>query len=569
MFILALLSSALTIILLLPYSLHVTHAVVNVVDPLFYAWNLSHNAATAFSGISAMLNANIFYPLTNTIAYSDTLWAQSILTSPIIWVTHNPVFAENVAVLISFPLSAISFFLLAHYFTRNTLASAVGGLFYAFSYTRLAQIGHLPMVTSQWLPLYFLSLFTFLTTGRRRDFALLAVWYVLSLTSSLYFGVLLIPVTILVLVIDLIQKIKTHTLGVYKNRILAILPIIVPFIIVVGIAVFPYIRLKVEYPEIRRNLDDVTDLRAAPIDYISVLPTSLIAARILPTNTNEHVLFPTLAVILLALTGIVLSTKKERFFIYTFGGIALLSAILSLGNEQSFAIGNISTGSLTLPYSWLYHLSPLFQTIRVPARFSIFVILSLSVLSAYGINHLVKRKKTLIVYAAVLLFFVEIWQVHTGFTPVPASDAMPPVYAWLSSQQEPMILAETPVSVFYNGTKMENQLHRSYSELSRQDTYALETYRMYFSTFHKKRMINGYSGFLPDSYNKLTATLENFPSEYSIGVLRKLGVTHAVIHLWQYTDTQRSDITKTLESMPFLTLVYSDEHDRVYVIDKR
>lgn len=513
-----------------------------------------------------MLNTNIFYPLTNTIAYSDTLWAQSILTSPIIWATNNPILAENIAVLVSFPLSAISFFLLAYYLTSNTLASAIGGLFFAFSYPRLAQIGHLPMITSQWLPLYFLSLFKFLSDGKRRNFILLALWYLLSLTSSLYFGVLLIPITVLVLFIDLVRLIQNRTLNTYKKRALAILPVIVPFILMIGIAMFPYIRLKAEFPEIRRNLDEVTHLRAAPIDYISVLPASLLAS-VLPNNTNEHALFPTLTVLLLALMGVLLYRKKKSFFLYSFLCIAFVSVILSLGNEQAFSIGNFSTGALTLPYTWLYYLSPLFQTIRVPARFSIFVILSLSVLAVFGIDHLFKRKKTTLIAILVLLFLIEIWQVNTTFITVPLR--LPPVYQWISEQSEPMIVAEMPVSLFWHGSNMESQLSKSYDELYQSDTYVLETYRIYFSSFHRKRMINGYSGFFPDSYNRLTETLENFPSLQSIDALQSIGVTHAVVHLWQYPDIKRDGIKKTLEMIPFLTLVYSNQNDFVYKINRK
>jgi len=563
LFILALFSSLLTIILFLPFSLHLTDGALNTIDPLFYAWNLSHNADSFMGGIPAMLNTNIFYPLTNTIAYSDTLWAQSLLTNPIIWLTHNPLLAQNIAILISFPLSAIFFYLLAHYLTGNTLAAAIGGIFFAFSYPRLAQIGHLPMITSQWLSLYILSLLKFLNVGHRRNFILACLWYVLALTSSLYFGVLLVPATAVVLVADFLRN---HELNLYKSRLAIILPLIIPFVILVTIAVFPYIRLKIEYPDIRRNLDDVTHLRASPVDYVSVLPTSLVASKILPKNTSEHALFPTLTVLSLALIGILRSKRKERFFIYTFLGIAFVSFILSLGNEQAFAMGNFSTGSLTLPYTWLYNLSPLFQTIRVPARFSIFVILSLSALAAFGIDHLLRKKKKALVYGAVILFFIEIWQVQTPFITIPP---VPRVYQWLMQQPEPMILAEMPVSLFYHGTKMENQLEKNYTKLHRTDTYALETYRIYFSSFHKKRMINGYSGFLPDSYNKLAETMESFPSSYTIDVLQKIGVTHAVVHLWQYTDADRSDIKKALETMPLLTLTYSDDNDVVYTINKK
>ncbi len=561
---LILFSTLLSIVLFLPYSFHPTNALPNSIDPVFYAWNLSHNADNWFKGINALLNTNIFYPLTNTIAYSDTLWGQSFFLNPIIWITHNPILAQNVAIILSFPLSALSMFLLSMYFTKSKSASFAAGIFYAFSYPRLSQIGHLPMISSQWLPLYILYLFKFLESGKLKNVILLCIWYVLSITSSIYFGVFLLPVTVVIVIGDFLKKMHTHTLYKYKERFAVLFSIIIPFIVIVSIVLFPYIRLKVENPEIKRSIDDVTHLRASLIDYISVLPTSLNTYK-LPINTNEHVLFPTFTLILLALLGLVTSRKHNKYMVSIFVLIAFSSFILSLGNEQSFSIGSFSTGTLKMPYYYLYKYFPVFQIVRVPARFGIFVILSLSMLAAWGIKDLSKSLKARWIIVIFLIFLIEIWQTNTPYVPIAS---MPKVYQWILEQPEPIILAEVPISLFYHGNIMENQLYRTYGTLQKSDTYALETYRVYFSVFHKKRMINGYSGFLMESYNKLTETLENFPADFSIKELRDIGVTHAVVHIRQYENEKRSDIIKALDSSPLLTLSYSNDDDLVYTIHK-
>lgn len=564
-------SLILAVLTLLPYSVNISHGVPNVIDPLFYAWNLSHNADTMLKGMDAALNTNIFYPLTNTIAYSDTLWGQSIITNPIIWITHNPVLTENIAVILSFPLSAIFMYLLAIYLTGNSFASFAAGIFYAFSYPRLSQIGHLPMISSEWIPLYILYLLKFLDIGKRKYFILLCIWYVLSTASSIYFSVFLLPITALVIIVDAVKRIRNHTIFDYKNRLIATLPVIIPFLVVLGIVLFPYIRLKVEYPQIKRSIDDVTDLRATLADYISVLPTSIIASKFFPKHINEHVLYPTLTVILLSLIGIAQSVKRNRYIIVSLLLIVASSFILSLGNEQSFSIGSFSTGTIKLPYYYLYNLFPVFQIVRVPARFSIFIVLSLSVLAALGVDNVMKKiKSKWAVGLLILPFLIEIWQVQTPFVSVPLENSVPKVYTWIRVQPEPMILAEVPISLFYHGKLMEDQLYIPYAALQQSDTYALETYRTYFSAFHKKRMLNGYSGFLPDQYNRMAEALENFPSEYSIAALQDIGITHAVVHIWQYYDAgRRVSIMNALTTSPLLTLTYSDDKDFVYKINKK
>lgn len=562
-------SILLTVWILLPYSVNIRHGVPNVIDPLFYAWNLSHNADNWFKGFDSLLNTNIFYPLTNTIAYSDTLWGQSFFINPIIWITHNPVLAENIAILLSFPLSAIAMFLLSFYLTKNIAASFISGIFFAFSYPRLSQIGHLPMISSQWLPLFLLYLFKFLEDGKRKNFILLCLWYVLSITSSIYFGVFLIPITVIIIIADFIKHIYLHTVYKYKNKAITVLPVIIPFILVLGIAILPYIRLKAENPDIKRSVDDLTHLRASLRDYASVLPTSLNTFK-LPTNTNEHVLFPSFTLLFLASFGLVTSHKRTRYMMSIVVLIAVSSFILSLGNEQSFTLGSFSTGTVKMPYYYLYKFFPVFQIVRVPARFSIFIILSLSVLAAWGIARIMTRNKSKWVTGIILCtFIIEVWQTDTPFVTIPTKQSIPEVYTWIRKQPEPMIVAELPVSLFYHGSSMENQLYMPFSALGNSDTYALETYRVYFSAFHKKRIINGYSGFLPESYNRLTETLEGFPSELSIKALQDIGVTHAVVHIRQYENEKRSKIVKALADSSLLTLSYSVDDDLVYTIHKR
>jgi hypothetical protein len=567
-------SLLITLCILLPYSINISRGVPNAIDPIFYAWNLSYNADSAFKGLNTAVNTNIFYPLTNTIAYSDTLWAQSVFTNPVIWITNNPIVAENISVLMTFPLSAIAMFLLSFYLTKNIVASFLSGLFYAFCYPRLSQIGHLPTISNHWLPLYILFLLKFLQDGKIKNFILVCLSYLLSIASSIYFGVFLIPITACIICIDILKRIRTHTLYEYKEKIMRMIPILIPFFLILGVILFPYIRLKIEYPEIKRSIDDMTHLRANLIDYISVLPTSFNPFTFLPVNTNEHVLFPTLTLFILSCIGILTSFKRNRYLISVFVFIAFTAFVLSLGNEQSFSIGSFSTGTLKMPYYYMYIFFPIFQIVRVPARFGIFVILSLSALSAFGIEYIMRLNLPNVGRKAILglifcLFIIEVWQIRTPFVAIPPDISIPKVYEWVRIQPEPMILAEVPIALFYHGNTMEDQLYLPYTNLKQKDIYASETYRIYFSTFHKKRMINGYTGFLPESYNILAEKLENFPSDYSIKTMKDIGITHVIVHLWQYEEDEKTNILKKLNTSPQLTLTYEDHENYVYSILKK
>ncbi len=130
-------------------------------------------------------------------------------------------------------------------------------------------------------------------------------------------------------------------------------------------------------------------------------------------------------------------------------------------------------------------------------------------------------------------------------------------------------MAEVPIAKFFYANSMESQLYKPYQELRQWDTYALEAYRTYFSTLHNKLMINGYSGYWPDSYNRIADTLAGFPSVDAIRVLQDTGVTHVIVHVWEYDEAVKTDIIKQTDTSPLLTRVYTDINDMVFKVKKK
>ena len=80
---------------------------------------------------------------------------------------------------------------------------------------------------------------------------------------------------------------------------------------------------------------------------------------------------------------------------------------------------------------------------------------------------------------------------------------LPPVY---SSVNKSMVLAEFPMQYDWN---------ISY---------------MYFSTKHWAKLVNGYSGFLPDSFADLQSALAAFPQPETLTLLRRQGATHVTVN---------------------------------------
>jgi hypothetical protein len=147
------------------------------------AWNATHVPLT-----DSWWNFPAFYPLPSALTFSEHLLGVSLIATPLIWLTGNPVFAYNVVFLGSFVLSAVGAYALGYYLTRNAIAAFLAGLIYGFAPYRVSQIPHLQMLAAWWMPVALLALHLYRDTGRGRWLALFGVsWLLQSLANGYYF----------------------------------------------------------------------------------------------------------------------------------------------------------------------------------------------------------------------------------------------------------------------------------------------------------------------------------------------------------------------------------------------
>src|SRR5262249_23120824 len=79
-------------------------------DGMFSIWNVSWVAHALITRSARVFDANIFYPHTGTLAYSESNLAAGALAVPVYWATRNPFAAHNSVVLMAFILSATGMF---------------------------------------------------------------------------------------------------------------------------------------------------------------------------------------------------------------------------------------------------------------------------------------------------------------------------------------------------------------------------------------------------------------------------------------------------------------------------
>ena len=153
-----------------------------VLNAAILAWNARHVPWT-----DAWFNFPAFHPLTDILTFSEHLLGVSVLSTPVFWLTGNPVTAYNVAVLATPVLSGLAMCALVLRLTQSSGAAVVAGMAYAFAPYRVAHLPHIQVLAAFWAPLALLGLHAYLETRRRRWLALFAACWFMQGAANGYF----------------------------------------------------------------------------------------------------------------------------------------------------------------------------------------------------------------------------------------------------------------------------------------------------------------------------------------------------------------------------------------------
>ena len=227
--------------------------------------------------------------------------------------------------------------------------------------------------------------------------------------------------------------------------------------------------------------------------------------------------------------------KSRGFFV-----CALLAAWwLSLGPSPA-ALGRPL--DLVGPYRLLFEYVPGFGGLRVPARFAMIVALMLSVLAGYGAAWFASHRWGRgVLVACAVVFLAEATSLPFTVNGMTATARFnlpearlyrparaPGIYKEAAQLPEDSVLVELPLG---------------YPDF--------DLRAMYYSLVHKRAILNGYSGFFPVSYGRLTFALSELPRHpgLSLEAMREGGATHAIVHEGAFLGPEGTDTSAWLRRL--------------------
>jgi hypothetical protein len=155
-------------------------------DPLISTTLLWWNAHT-LPLTDRWWNGFAFYPAGGMLAFSDHRLGESLLAAPLQWVGASPIAAYNITLLAMFPLSALAAHWLGVVLTKRHDAGAIAGLSFGFCPYRFAHLPHLELLAAFGMPAALAALHRYMETHRRRWLVAFAISLVLLGLSSSYY----------------------------------------------------------------------------------------------------------------------------------------------------------------------------------------------------------------------------------------------------------------------------------------------------------------------------------------------------------------------------------------------
>lgn len=473
----------------------------DLVDPALQAWQVAWGGHALVHQPLQYFEANAFWPLRNSLAFSDALIGYAPLG-----VVGSGVSAAVVRYNLLFLLaSALAFagaYLLARQLGCGRAGAAIAGLAFAYSPWRLSQVNHLHVLSSGGIPL---ALF-FLLRGHRERVPLLvmagwltAAWQVsLGFTLGLQLGYLLGGLALLAAV-DWLLRGKPR---LDRNTVAATA---VGILLFAGWATFqaqPYFEVVDAHPEARREETEVEFFSPPKKGLLAAADRSLVwgrATKGMRDGLNwpsEQTLFPGLAVVALATIGLATPSYSVR---------ARAGCALGVVAAGALSFGFHMPGGRFL-YGTLYQYAPGWQGLRVPGRLMTLTSLFLALLAGAAAHHLFTQ-------ASLRHRTGARWIRGTALVVLPTMV--------LVEGLGHLPLAEVPPFPEAQRHAAAPQLHLPIGP---------ESLYLLWSTEGFPAIANGYSGFSPRSFAEMHDGVVSFPDRASVELVESLGVRTVVLH---------------------------------------
>ncbi|MBU3957842.1 MAG: hypothetical protein KKB25_02095 [Nanoarchaeota archaeon] len=501
-------------------------------------WNMWWVKKAMTENINIYFTDYQFYPSGESLAFHTLTLYNSLLSVPLQMVFGNIILVYNILFLSSFVLAGYGMFLLIKYLVCNKGIAVVSGIAYAFSPYHFAQaLGHLNLLTIQWVPFYILFLFRTFREKNNKNPVLAGVFLLLTSIASWQYMVYLLIFTVLYLAyLALSERQKIFNKPFLKRFGL--------FIVVFAALVLPF-----AYPMMNEFLSSNYMKSSCSNSFSFISPGSYILPSplhplfgkyimpVYPINLSDSIVFLGYGIILISAYFLIDNFKKVKFWLFS----AFLFFILSLNPNGAFS------GLLMPVHAAFRMLFPFFSVINNMERFALMVLVSVIVIFSYALSDILPRLKKFnknapFLTPGIFLILVSVIIIFE-FCPVPY---------YTTDAGVPAILGEM-------GKDGGNYTVLDIPPVS-------NSRALYFQTVHGKKILGGYISRTPPSslehLKQLQNELDSNDTKGVFDIVKEDNIRFVILYKSQ-SNQGGIDLRNILNLIP-LTKAYENEEIAIY-----
>ncbi len=451
---------------------------------------------------SPFVDPRLNYPGSLWLPASEAPFLSMVAVAPLT-LLFNPTFGYNLILFMSAWLSGYFTYLWILRITGSRFGGVVAGLVFALTPYRVAHsYGHVNLTSTQFLPVFFWALDAALqgdSPSRRRLVALAAGTFLVGAMSQYY------------LLICLLAGFVYTILSAPKRPVFLRHGWKLALSAGFGAAVsaLPYLAAAREHLYVPYRPEETRMWSASPFDFL--VPSRLhplwgrLSQRLYPQPYwIEFTLYVGTVALILAGIALLWRNNPHHRRIVVWLGVALFAVVMSLGTDLHLrGLPAQAEKPIWLPGYYLAQL-PVFNLMRVHARFGVVAILFTALLAGIGAALLKGRFnwgwRTMTLCVVLIVIDLAPGRIET-FVLKPR-----PVDQWLARQPGDFAVAFLPPGV-------ENPL------------------ALYGSLFHQKRFPAFiHSNFHPQAFRDFAARTARFPALPAVAALREMKFRYAILH---------------------------------------
>lgn len=470
-------------------------------DGRFSIWNVAWIGHAILSPEDRIFDANIFYPHTGTLAYSELNLVAGLFGLPWYAATGDPLAALNGAVFIALVLAFVCMWALVRHVTQSDPAGLVAATAFTFCPFVSARTAHIQLLMIFVFPLLLLTVHRLAVRP--------AVWRGVQVGAALglaalacgYYGIFA-GLVLTVVSAGLVRWVRDYWLGLAAAAVTA------GVIVVPVFWAFTSARTLSGAAARPQTLDDA---RVYSANAAAWLASSAFAHEWwLPALASwqkwSDVLFPGGILVVLSVIGlaIALTGRKTVRVTLVYAALAGLAFWMSFGPDARL-------------YGWLYGVVPGMSLIRAPARIGIVVSCALAVFAGFAVARL-SAKRAWLPWALIFVLVGELG-VKTAEWGWPS---------WPLRKMDPISPAYRRLAELPRGVLVEFPFPYESSNLHQ------HAYPMFYSAYHWQPLVNGYSDLIPPDFYKIMLPINAFPDPESFAIMKARDVRYVLWHVDYY-----------------------------------